>query len=334
MQPTFTPPIPVIGNHPAGCSCSTCAGGRKRLLASPYVQRLIANLTEYHSLVWKATEKQHSAPTSELEKCVLTLTDQLSTSQKDIGVLTQALDQSRKISQEQEKHLAEEKRLHKLSKMSDANARGLLQQIRDEIGGDQDEPALEKVRRMKDEVISRGVACEWNAAEGVRLAESLRDSQEAAIALQQDLTASQESLRLAEQGRDKALAIIDDCRTMLLSYIGGAALDSPLTPLVATAASAMARLNCAEGELHVACSIGDKRTAERDAVIAELDELSENHEAVLKRLCEQRTEIDILTPLLPLWARIAFAGVVFFLVAYLAHQAGFNAAMTLQGGAR
>jgi hypothetical protein len=280
------------------------------------------------------TTSPEEARIAELEASLLQTTDDVVTAHEQNRVLTNALSESRKISQEREKQLAEEKRLHKLSKMSDANARGLLQQIRDEIGGDQDEPALEKVRRMKDEVISRGVACEWNAAEGVRLAESLRDSQEAAIALQQDLTASQESLRLAEQGRDKALAIIDDCRTMLLSYIGGAALDSPLTPLVATAASAMARLNCAEGELHVACSIGDKRTAERDAVIAELDELSENHEAVLKRLCEQRTEIDILTPLLPLWARFAFAGIGLFLIAYWSHRMGFDAAMTLQGGAR
>jgi predicted phage tail protein len=144
MQPTYTPPIPVIGNHPAGCSCTTCVGARKRLLASPFVQGLIS----------------------------------------DLSVLTNALNESRKISQEREKQLAEEKRLHGLSKMSDANARGTLQQIRTELGGDPDEPALTKVQKLLRECIERGVACEHNAAEVVRLAEALR---------------------LAEQGRQEAL---------------------------------------------------------------------------------------------------------------------------------
>lgn len=217
MQPTYTPPVPVIGNHPAGCSCSTCEGGRKRLLASPYVKSLIANLTTYHSLLYTATKNRSNALPCDLEKRVLTLTDDLSDAKQGAQVLQNALNESRKISQEREKQLAEEKRLLNLSRMSDANARGLLQQIRDEIGGDQDEPALEKVRRMKDEVISRGVACEWNAAEVVRLAESLRDSQEAALALQQDLTASQESHRLAEQGRDAAIESRDRFRDDLVA---------------------------------------------------------------------------------------------------------------------
>jgi hypothetical protein len=144
MQPTYTPPIPVIGNHPADCSCTTCVGGRKRLLASPFVQRLIS----------------------------------------DLSVLTNTLNESRKINQEREKQIAEEKRLHRLSKMSDANARGTLQQIRTELGGNPDEPALTKVQKLLRECIERGVACEHNAAEVVRLAESLR---------------------LAEQGRQEAL---------------------------------------------------------------------------------------------------------------------------------
>lgn len=216
MQPTYTPPIPVIGNHPAGCSCSTCEGGRKRLLASPFVKSLIAQLTTTHEQLYKATSTMPIfAP--ELEKRVLELTDELATAKEDNRVIKSALDESRKISQERERQLegvqkqlrgaeqklshftnrataaeafldtvkaaldckdpaklaekaqklqgdlGEEKRLHNLSKMSDANARGILQRIRDEIGGDPDEPALAKV---------------------VRLAEALR---------------------LAEQGRDKAL---------------------------------------------------------------------------------------------------------------------------------
>jgi hypothetical protein len=80
--------------------------------------------------------------------------------------------------------LAETQRLYNLSKMSDANARGTLQQIRTELGGDPDEPALTKVQKLLRECIERGVACEHNAAEVVRLAEALR---------------------LAEQGRDAAL---------------------------------------------------------------------------------------------------------------------------------
>jgi chromosome segregation ATPase len=80
--------------------------------------------------------------------------------------------------------LAETQRLYNLSKMSDANARGILQQIRTELGGNPDEPALTKVQKLLRERIERGVACEHNAAEVVRLAESLR---------------------LAEQGRDEAL---------------------------------------------------------------------------------------------------------------------------------
>lgn len=80
--------------------------------------------------------------------------------------------------------LNETKRLYNLSKMSDSNARGILSSIRTTLGGDPDESALEKVERVYRECIERGVACEYNAAEVVRLAESLR---------------------LVEQGRDEAI---------------------------------------------------------------------------------------------------------------------------------
>lgn len=311
MQPTYTPPVPVIGNHPSNCSCSTCEGGRKRLLASSFVKRLISDMTVLHEQFYKATEKQHCAPTSELETRVLTLTDQLSTSQNDIGVLTRALDQSRKISQEREKQLAEEKRLHKLSKMSDANARGLLQQIRGEIGGDQDEPALEKVRRMKDEVISRGVACEWNAAEVVRLAESLRDSQEAALALQQDLSTQEgltasalDNLRLAERDGIAAIESRDKfCGDLVAANNQVRSLDSQI----------------AKAEQH------------RESLYAQLQETSDKLQQATYDIGCLKAETESR---LPLWTRLVFAGIGLFIVAYWSHRMGFDAAMTLQGGAR
>jgi hypothetical protein len=247
------------------------------------------------------TTSPEEARIAELEASLLQTTDDVVTAHEQNRVLTNALSESRKISQEREKQLAEEKRLHNLSKMSDANARGLLQQIRDEIGGNQDEPALEKVRRMKDEVISRGVACEWNAAEGVRLAESLRDSQEAALALQQDLAASRESLRLAEQGRGKAQV---DKHVAIEQY--EAEFTRATTHMQARA----------------------KAEQERDALQARVEELS---------LENTRLEALIMpdeAPLLPAWARFAFAGIGLFLIAYWSHRMGFDAAMTLQGGAR
>ena len=196
--------------------------------------------------------------------------------------------------------LAEEKRLYKLSKMSDANARGLLQQIRDEIGGDQDEPALEKVRRMKDEVISRGVACEWNAAEVVRLAESLR---------------------LAEQGRNEALKTIEECRSLMAPYMTGDAKRDPLIRLCSASAVAMSRTQALAKER-------DALSFELEATAAHLDELS---------LENTRLEAQVMpeeSPLLPFWARIAFAGIGLFILAYCSHRMGFDAAMTLHGGAR
>jgi hypothetical protein len=80
--------------------------------------------------------------------------------QAENRTLTNTLEESRKIAQEREKQLSEEKRLHRLSKMSDANARGILQQIRDCIGGDRDESALPKVERLYRECIDRGTAYE------------------------------------------------------------------------------------------------------------------------------------------------------------------------------
>ncbi len=199
MQPTYTPPIPVIGNHPAGCSCTTCVGARKRLLASPFVQGLISDLSVLHEQFYKATEKPIPAP--ELEARVLALTDELATAKEDSRVIKRALEQSRKISQEREKQLAEEKRLHGLSKMSDANARGTLQQIHTELGGDPDEPALTKVQKLRRECIERGVACEHNAAEVVRLAEQGRDAALEKFRVEQDAAVrhAKEVIRLGQE---------------------------------------------------------------------------------------------------------------------------------------
>ncbi len=123
MQPTYTPPIPVIGNHPADCSCTTCVGGRKRLLASPFVQRLISELSVLHEQFYKATSTMPIfAP--ELEKRVLTLTDELATAKEDNGVLTRALNESREIAQGREKQLraSEQKLSHFTSRANTAEA--------------------------------------------------------------------------------------------------------------------------------------------------------------------------------------------------------------------
>jgi predicted transcriptional regulator len=104
--------------------------------------------------------------------------------------LSNALNESRKISQERENQLKEEKRLHRLSKMSDANARGTLQQIRDYLGGDADESALAKVERLYRECIERGTAYEV-AVEARDMARRERNEANAAgLAMQQELHAA------------------------------------------------------------------------------------------------------------------------------------------------
>lgn len=226
MQPTYTTPIPVIGNHPAGCSCSTCVGGRKRLLASPFVQRLIADLSVLHEQFYKATAtKPVSAP--ELEARVLTLTDELANSQQGAQVLQNALDESRKISQQREKQLAEaqQKLSHFTSRANIAEA--FLDTVKAALDCKDPAKLAERAQKLQgdlDTARTRLTASEREVSDlkaeragyetgrrdvQARLEKALleiKESQAAGLSLQQDLATASENLRLAKQGRDEALA--------------------------------------------------------------------------------------------------------------------------------
>jgi hypothetical protein len=112
------------------------------------------------------------------------------TLQAEKRTLTNTLEESRKICQEREKELTEEKRLHRLSKMSDANARGTLQQIGDYLGGDSDESALAKVERLYRECIDRGTAYEIAAQERDTARRERNEANAAGLAMQQELHAA------------------------------------------------------------------------------------------------------------------------------------------------
>lgn len=233
MQPTYTPPTPVIGNHPAGCSCSTCEGGRKRLLASPFVQRLISEMGVLHEHLYKATStKQISAP--ELEKRVLELTDELANAQQGAQALQNALDESRKISQERERQLngvqkqlraSEQNLSHFTSRATSAEA--FLATVKEALDCKDPAKLAEKAQKLQGDLANtrtRLTASEREVSDlkterkgyetgrrdiQVRLEAALLDlkeSQEAGLALQQDLANVGEELRLAEQGRDKAIS--------------------------------------------------------------------------------------------------------------------------------
>ena len=123
-----------------------------------------------------------------------------------------------------------------------------------------------------------------------------------------------EEKRLAEQGRDAALSLMEECRSLMAPYMADGGKHQPLRQLCAASAIAMSRTQ----------ALGKERDAlemELEATIAHLDELSQENTRLASQLMPEEL------PLLPLWIRIAFSGVVFFLIAYLAHQAGFNAAM-------
>ncbi|WP_395094257.1 hypothetical protein [Armatimonas sp.] len=176
----------------------------------------------------------------------------------ECNVLQNTLGESRKISQEREKQLkdslqrlTEEQRLHGLSRMSDANARGSLSQLHAELGGDPDQPALEKVQRLT-----------------------------------RDLNAIQEALTESER----------ECRELAKSF------------------GTMERNN---GELAEKC----------DETIVALT-LANGAVGLLE------AQLRDLTPRLPLWVRAIAITVGLLCVAFVAHRAGFSAAIALQGGAR
>ena len=119
--------------------------------------------------------------------------------------LSNALNVSRKISQERENQLTELRRLLRLSRMSDANARGILQQIRDYLGGDSDESALSKVERMYRESIDM----EGKYESSIQLSkDACRERNEAVAELQAaNLEIERLEIELAE-GREQAERIV------------------------------------------------------------------------------------------------------------------------------
>ena len=286
-------------NHKPGCACPPCKNKR------------------YEALCLQSKE---------LEMRVLTLTDELDTAKESNRVLGNVLNESRKISQEREKQLkeseqklahfmgrtsaaeaylktvqealdckdpaklaeraqklqsdlGEEKRLHNLSKMSDANARGILTQIHTELGGDPDRPALDKVQGLV-----------WQ----------LENSR-----------AEAESRRVANQSleRDLSKAIADK------NMMGG---------------QYEAEFARATGHMHGRT----KAEQERDEAQAALKLANASIESLQRGNEQLGRKVDALTPRLSPWARIAFAVLGIFLIAYWSHRAGFDAAMTLRGGAR
>ncbi len=104
MPTPFVIPTPKIGNHPIGCSCSTCANARKRLAQSPYVQLLQRELIAAHKVLGELDTS--ATPDLSMEHKILELTDQLRTAQDGAGLLQRTLDESRKINQEREAQLA------------------------------------------------------------------------------------------------------------------------------------------------------------------------------------------------------------------------------------
>jgi hypothetical protein len=178
--------------------------------------------------------------------------------------------------------------MRKANEMKEAQARGANGRFLPTTS-----PQEARIATLEAQVVQLQTSNAWNAAESVRLAEEKR---------------------LAEQGRDAALSLMEECRSVMAPYMADGGKHQPLRQLCAASAIAMSRTK----------ALGKERDAlemELDATIAHLDELSQENTRLASQLMPEEL------PLLPLWIRIAFSCVVFFLIAYLAHQAGFNAAM-------
>lgn len=240
----------------------------------------------------------------------------------ECNVLQNALGESRKISQEREKQLkdslqrlTEEQRLHGLSRMSDANARGSLSQLHAELGGDPDQPALEKVQRLIARLDAEKTFCATYQADCGRFTGLLsRISTALPYCAWDELPLAVESLlqrcnqygersdRLGAantQSQAKIKELEESLKIAIADVEGTEYLDSMCTSLGT--------------QLHSA-----------DARLVEIEAENESLEAQLRDL----------TPLLPLWMRVIAVAIGLLCVAFVAHRAGFSAAIALQGGAR
>jgi chromosome segregation ATPase len=151
----------------------------------------------------------------------------------------------------------------------------------------------------------------------LRLEEALADlkeSQTAALSLQQDLAASVESRRLAEQGRDKAIA---DKNMMGGQY---EAEFARATGHMQARVKLEEELEGALAHLKLANDSIESLQRSNDELGKEVDALTE--------------EVGRLTPLLPLWARALFTVVGLAIVVAISHKAGFDAATAFRGGIR
>ncbi len=152
----------------------------------------------------------------------------------------------------------------------------------------------------------------WNAAEVARLAESLR---------------------LAEQGRNEAIKTIEECRSLMAPYMTGDAKRDPLIRLCSASVVAMRRTQALAKErdaLQARVSQLENDLKGSEYLSGWVDELK----VQVEELSLENTRLEALVmpeeaPLLPLWARIAFAGIGLFLIAYWSHRAGFNAALEI-----
>ena len=130
-------------------------------------------------------------------------------------------------------------------------------------------------------------------ARAERLEKELKESQETALALQQEV-------------RD-----LDDLQSLTADNLGAAQTE---------AGEAQEALRKSQAALKLAN--------------ASIESLRQGNEQLGREVDTLTDEVGRLTPRLSPWARIAFAGLGIFLIAYWSHRMGFDAAMALRGGAR
>lgn len=190
----------------------------------------------------------------------------------------------------------------------------------------------------------------------------LKESQGTALSLQQDLTTQEgltssalENLRLAEQGRDAAL--LDSQKLKRIEEASGPFIEAtrkkfgalPENCSIYQAAGKWqhafeSEFNRCEREIQEGNALRSQLTKaeqelrESQAALklanASIESLQRGNEQLGREVDTLTDEVGRLTPRLSPWARIAFAGLGLFIVAYWSHRMGFDAAMALRGGAR
>ncbi len=267
-------------NHKPGCACPPCKAKR------------------YEALCLQSKE---------LEVRVLTLTDELSDAKQGAQVLQNALNESRKISQEREKQLAEanQKLSHFMGRTSAAEA--YLDTVKAALDCKDPAKLAEKAQKLQSDL-------DVLKAERTGYETGRRDIQTRLEKALLDLKESQQTSLSLQQDLSKAIA---DKNMMGGQY--------------------EAEFARATGHMHGRTKAEQERDKARAALKlanASIESLKQGSEQLGREVDALTDEVGRLTPLLPTWARIAFAGLGIFLIAYWSHRAGFDAAMALRGGAR